>query len=546
MILEQVVVKGYFGIRSLDLRLDRVNALIGENGWGKSSLFNLLARVFGNGMSPCRFSAEDFYIDEETGESLTHMEIRLVFRESRTGQMERSLSFRHFRPFVQRGRDDFCRIHYHIYAQRKGTRVSTRHCFCAFDGAPIRTTRRAVSQFIAMSPVFRIRDSRMDRSKGQINYSNEWEKKISALADKLSDDEQDPLGLDRRSVDEGIEALSFIIGSYIPDFRETRAMRYRSAREIASRPLSLSAMGTLQSLFESTTRTMKLIMVIFQDAVLRARGRRRLPRVCFPILIMSDLESRLHPSYLMMFMNILEHVGFQKIFSTYSGDLLSCLGLSDMRRMVRDEHGDVKCYALGERAFSTDDIRRLASHVRLTRPMSMFARVWLLVEGETEIWLMLQLAAIAGINLQAEGIRVIEFAQCGASPLIAFARQFGISWHLLCDGDEAGIKYAAIAQGQLRHGQRAEDHLTKLPEADIEHFLFHNGFESVYRRESGYGDAQNMAVNKIIERAIHRRSKPGLAINVVERADRLGPEGVPKLLRDMFQLLARLSRHPEI
>jgi putative ATP-dependent endonuclease of OLD family len=541
MILERIVVRGYFGIRNLDIRLDRINALIGENGWGKSSLFNLLGRVFGDGTIPCRFRAEDFFIDEETGESLSHMDVKFIFRERKAGQVDHSYALKCVSRFFQNSGDEFKRIYYNIVAFRKGNRAFTRHYFCNQLGQPIRTTRRDIIRFVTMNPVFRIRDSRMDRGTGPVIYSNQWEKKISALAEKLKNQDKELNGVDRESVDEGLEALSFIIGSYVPDFRETRSMRYRSAREIASRPLSLAGMGTLQSLFESTTRTMKLIMVVFQDALMRARGSRKLPKVCFPILIMSDLESRLHPSYLMMFMSILDHIGFQKLFSTNSGDLLSCLGLSDIRRMVRNNHGDVTCYNLNEKMFSTDDLRRIASHVRLTRPMSLYARVWLLVEGETEIWLMIQLAAIAGYNLQAEGIRVIEFAQCGANPLINFAKQFGISWHLLCDGDEAGVKYASIASGLLKKDQQSSHHITRLPDLDIEHFLFHNGFESVYRKESGYGDIQNVTVNKIIERAIHRRSKPGLAINIVERADRLGVEGIPELLRNMFRTLFELS-----
>ncbi len=544
MILERIVIKGYFGIRSLDLHLDQVNALIGENGWGKSSLFNLLDNIFGEEQIPYRFSAEDFFMDEQTSESLTQMDIRFTFRERKSGQLYRSSVLQQFRKFWQTGSDDFNRIHYHIYAERKGNRAYTRHFFATSQGNLIKTSKRDIIRFVLMNPVFRIRDSRMAHAKTPVRFNNEWEKKISLLAQKIGN--ENGAETDQITMEEGLEALNYIIGSYVPDFRETRSMRYRSARDIALRPLSLSGLGSLQSIFESTTRTMKMIMVIFQDAFMKARGMRRLPRIYFPLIIMTDLESRMHPSYLMMFMSIMEHIGFQKIYATNSGDQLSCFGLSDMRRMVRDPHGVVQVYSLKEKSFSTDDIRRLTSHVRLTRPMSLFARVWLLVEGETEIWLMLQLAAIAGYNLQAEGIRVIEFAQCGASPLISFAQQFGINWHLLCDGDEAGIKYANVATSMIKHGQNLNNHLTKLPDADIEHFLFNHGFESVYRRESGYGDVQNIPTNKIIERAIHRRSKPGLAINIVEKADRTGKNGIPDLLMRMFGLLLELSRNNDL
>lgn len=115
--------------------------------------------------------------------------------------------------------------------------------------------------------------------------------------------------------------------------------------------------------------------------------------------------------------------------------------------------------------------------------MSLFARCWLLVEGETEIWLLSELANICGISLRREGIRIIEFAQCGVSPLIKAAADLGIEWHLLADGDQAGNKYASSVRTLLR-GESEHDRLTLLPARDIEHFLFQNGFAHVFPSRS--------------------------------------------------------------
>jgi putative ATP-dependent endonuclease of OLD family len=173
--------------------------------------------------------------------------------------------------------------------------------------------------------------------------------------------------------------------------------------------------------------------------------------------------------------------------------------------------------------------------------MSMFARCWLLVEGETEIWLLSELAQICGYSLRAEGVRIIEFAQCGQSPLIKVARDFGIEWHLLTDGDEAGIKYATSARALLK-GERERDRLTQLPAADIEHYLYHNGFEAVFRREAGVGGRSTLNAGRIINKAIHHRSKPGMALAVVEEAERLGGEHIPPVIRQMFAKVVALAR----
>ena len=85
-----------------------------------------------------------------------------------------------------------------------------------------------------------------------------------------------------------------------------------------------------------------------------------------------------------------------------------------------------------------DDLRRIAYHVRINRAAALFARCWILVEGETEAWVLPELAQICGYDLAAEGIRCVEFAQCGIDPLVRLATDLGIEWHLLADGDLAG------------------------------------------------------------------------------------------------------------
>lgn len=109
---------------------------------------------------------------------------------------------------------------------------------------------------------------------------------------------------------------------------------------------------------------------------------------------------------------------------------------------------------------SAEELRRITFHVRINRPMSLFARCWLLVEGETEIWLLSELATICGYSLRGEGVRIIEFAQCGVAPLIKAARDLGIEWHLLADGDQAGSKYAASVRGQLKGERNGSPHAT--------------------------------------------------------------------------------------
>lgn len=64
--------------------------------------------------------------------------------------------------------------------------------------------------------------------------------------------------------------------------------------------------------------------------------------------------------------------------------------------------------------------------------------MWILVEGESEVWILSELAKLLEINLEMEGIRIVEFAQSGLKPLLKYVQAMGIQWYVLTDGDEAG------------------------------------------------------------------------------------------------------------
>ena len=127
------------------------------------------------------------------------------------------------------------------------------------------------------------------------------------------------------------------------------------------------------------------------------------------------------------------------------------------------------------------------------------------------------------------------------APLTKAASDLGIEWHLLADGDQAGNKYANSVRAMLK-GSRESERLTLLPAKDIEHFLFQNGFAHVFRREARAEKNPWLSNSKIIERAVNRRSKPGMALAIVEDAEERGAEAIPPLLRQMFSRILMLAR----
>lgn len=336
---------------------------------------------------------------------------------------------------------------------------------------------------------------------------------------------------------ENLDAINTLLEHYFsivpPLSRTARGNKGRKTgrdiQDIVLRPVSNEAFGSVSKLLNhSGKRSIKIILSLIVASFVDDLEGRKIDSQARPIVVFEDIESRLHPTVLMNIWNLVDLMPIQKIVTTNSGDLLSAVALSDIRRMCKTV-SSVECRFIDEKKFNSDEMRRIAFHIRINRPMSLFARAWIFVEGETEIWLLNEFAAILGIGLQAEGIRLVEYAQCGAGPLIKLANQLGISWHLLADGDEAGVKYARSAG----NGD-SDDCVTLLPSVDIEHFLYDFGFADVYRQNCGVSSTHNLSRNKIIDMAIRRKSKPGMALAVVDEARRRGKRSIPHLFQKIL------------
>jgi putative ATP-dependent endonuclease of OLD family len=281
-------------------------------------------------------------------------------------------------------------------------------------------------------------------------------------------------------------------------------------------------------------------------AILEAGERHSLPEEAQPLLVLEDVEAHLHPMTLSAMWELVSKIPAQKVLTTNSGELLAAVPLRSIRRIVTDRFG-TRVYRVDADRYSVDDLRRIAYHVRINRASALFARCWLFVEGETEAWLLPELAQIRGYDFPSEGIRCVEFAQSGLRALLRLANDLGIEWHLLADGDAAGHAYAMSARA-YRKGRPIEGRVTMLEEPDVEHCLFHHGYADVYRAlagaplSGGRGRRYRERPTAVIHRAIHARSKPGLALAVLEAANRPDAPGVPSQFRSLIETVVRLAR----
>ena len=590
---------------------DENTVLIGENAWGKSSLLRALWLVLGQGDKLCKLKKEDMYIpieiknikifthelpvnnqnldnekdlldailkendfkkdnkfflgDEEGfkddiyRDDIDKIEISLIFKETYYGQILKSNRLQSLNPLWTLDDDGLYFIHYQILGYRDGDNFVTEHNVLDHNGSCISCANKddLLILLIHMNPVLRVRDSRTsyvdnlddkkDIDKGDISFDDYLVSVSKEFAEFSKSDD-----FTASQAITGLETLNFITNNYLIPYNQKRQQRKdrkntKSIRDMVNAPVSIESLSNLKETLESKFINKEKILAFYlATAVFLSKGKRTIDKKSHPILILEDIEGRFHPSILLSFWSVVSTIPIQKIITTNSGDFLSAISLSNIRRLCK-QHYDTKCYSVKEKSFSADDLRRIAFHIRLNRSTTLFARFWILVEGETEIWILNQMATVLGISLQCIGIRTVEFAQCGLHPLIKLARQLGINFHVITDGDEAGHKYAQTV-AQSVGSNHLKKHLTILPHKDIEHFLYVNGFADVFMRCAGLDKkaSKSLSIDRIIEIAIRKKTKPGLALEVLESMVQKGEASVPSLFVRMFSQILSLVKSDNI
>ena len=548
MHLERVEIVGFRGINRLSLMLEQNNVLIGENAWGKSSLLDALTLLLSPEFDLYHFVRDDFWFPPGDIQGREHhLHIILTFRENEPGRHR----VRRFRPLCDCWvpcEDGYQRIFYRLEGElADDDSVMTLRSFINFEGEALelQDIDDLARHLVRLMPVLRLRDARFMRRihNGTVPHSPQIEitaRQLDFLSRELVNH---PQNLTDGQIREGLSAMVQLLEHYFAEQSSAQSRNRLMRRRSHDEQRSWRYLDIINRMIDKPGgRSHRVILLGLFSTLLQAKGTVRLDRDARPLLLIEDPETRLHPIMLSVAWHLLNLLPLQRVTTTNSGELLSLTPVEQVCRLVR-ESSRVSAWRLGPGGMNAEDSRRIAFHIRFNRASSLFARCWLLVEGETETWVINELARQCGHHFDAEGVKVIEFAQSGLKPLIKFARRMGIEWHVLVDGDEAGKKYAATVRGLLNNDNELERvHLTMLPAMDMEHFMYRQGFDDVYHRVAQIPENMPMNMRRVITKAIHRSSKPDLAIEVAMEAGRRGVDAVPTLLKKMFSRVLWLAR----
>jgi putative ATP-dependent endonuclease of OLD family len=546
--LRDLHVENVRAIRTASVRFDASTTLVGENDSGKGSLLRALELVLGSSLT-APLDRTDFHQRGGAASGDGVLRIALTFEERAPGDWD-DASHAILRHAVPVSGSSPRQLRLHATGMPASGRNAPALRFELPGVADAAVCQHVVDHVRATTPLIRLVGGTLTGHLGD-------ETRQAFARQRPADTDRPGAGL----MHQILQAADEILSGTALDPESCIASGAAAARELLAqipRHVDPAAGGLASSIREilgqtgtpSPREAARGLQPTFADRLgtllLLAAILRHIPKGVAagvePLWVIEDPEAHLHPMTLAATERLLTRIRWQKIVTTQSGDLLSATPLADIRRLVRHE-GSVRAAGLRPRALAREHLRRIGYHLRMHRGVAMFARVWLLVEGESEFWIVPQVAQVMGYDLPLEGICPVGFAQCGIDPLVRTAREFGIEWHLLADGDEAGRRYVDSARAYIRRGEE-DERITFLPERDIEHCFWENGHAETIAEVAGLSPAMadRVTPTQAIARAVQRKSKPFLALRLVESAAAHGPEGVPPPLARLIETCVRLAR----
>lgn len=499
MKLTAVHIRNFRGIKDLELDLDDFVVLIGENNTGKTAILHAI-RLCLRDLGPRRgvvFDAYDFHLKDEHAEpsSADPIGITITFAENAPGDWDDAR--------LRRLRDIL-----HVDAASGLSRVVLR-VTCAYN-----LTKRDFDQdwsFLneAGQPLPNRSDAHLRVLQGEVAFflldalrdaARNFDAKGPFWRPFLKDSQLSPEK--KAEIEERLREVNELVVTSHASFEQARN-RLNKVQDVvpmqAGEVVSIEAVpGRMFDMLSKAqvhlgtatgakvpvgrhgegTQSLAVLMLFAAFLELDSAGTGGGNRA--PVVALEEPEAHLHPSAVRTLWKTIAGIPGQKLISTHSGDLLSQVPVSAVRRLARGING-VEAHRLKPGTLDAKEQRMFDFHIRHARGELLFARCWLLGEGETEVTLFHEIARHLELDLERAGVRCLPY-RLGANIelFLKVAKDLGIRWCVLTDNDQQGLK----DQQHVKTHTLLADHpavLHVMPENDIEQHLCAAGFGSVYQ-----------------------------------------------------------------
>lgn len=216
----------------------------------------------------------------------------------------------------------------------------------------------------------------------------------------------------------------------------------------------------------------------------------------YPIIAIEEPESHLHPNAQKKLYSQINSMAGQKIISTHSPYVAGASQLSEIRSFYKDEV--VKCGKIELSNLDAEDTRKIKRQVISSRGEIFFSKCLVLFEGETEEQaLPIFCEKYFGKTSVELGIDFVGVGGFGNYlPFIRFTENLQIPWLIISDNDQNGdIKESVINQYNKSNTEREQDDVIIFlsDNSDFEKELIYDGFQNEIRKALIYiGEYHNL------------------------------------------------------
>lgn len=563
MRLTRVTIHNFRCIKELSVDLDETTVLIGENNSGKTAFLEAIRICLDQlrGRSRSVFHEYDYHLPDDNSAPADSdpIEIELAFVEPTPDSWNDEVIQELEKVAVLRD-DDRYEVKFHLTSSFDATagEFTTDWSFLDADGNPMTGSAKNANQLMTLQrlvPTFYLSALR-DASKHFASRGRFWrtflsessipdadrkelEKEFSELNSKLVDAHQ-PLADVRTRLEAAKDVIDFGTGDAVAiDALPTKLFSLLSRTQVSL----ASRAGAKIPVERQGEGTQSLAVLLLFDAFLRSQLS-DLDSIAEPITALEEPEAHLHPCAIRSLMGMVGDLPGQTLLSTHSGDLLAAVDPISVRRFVHFD-GGIHAFRIAPGSLDDEELRKFNFHVRRSRGELLFARCWLLVEGETETILFSGAAEVLGIDLERAGVRCVEYSQTDVGMLGKVANQLGIVWYCVTDDDSGRTKYENKVKAQL-NGAAETDRLS-LPYENVERLLCASGFGSIYEAEMSPQKTQPTSPhgteaywNEVIAALPKSFSKPAAALEAVLLMQN-GGVAIPNELKDVLTKAVALA-----
>ena len=561
MHLSKIAIENFRGIKHAEFEFDpEITVLIGENNAGKTSVLDALSLCLDIVKSDktCNFSDFDFFRDESRMELATcePICITLSFLES-----EEYLWPVHIRQVLNEVivGDEYSAIKLRVTAKFDAETGGPIQNWSFLDDADNELVGREmmIKELRRLRPFFfqtALRAAK-DQFHGQSTYWASFlrnrdidETTQRALEEELYNVNQKIVNAHTsfKEVTEEVKRISDIVTVGQKDVVTVDPVPADVYKALRYTRVNLQTMSNAKIPIRSHGEgTQSLSILLLFSAYLKRRLQTDVDKNAEPIIAIEEPEAHLHPNAIRAVWHLLRDMPGQKIVATHSGDILSEVPVSNLRRMNRNGSA-IQCKSIPDGLLDKEELRKFNHHVRRNRGELLFANNWVLVEGETDVFVFTECADLLSIDLYAQGTRFVEYSQAGGPGIfIKVADALGIRWHVIADNDTQGEKDIQAAK-LLLAGRQEASFISALPYKNIEILLCSSGYGQPYRKGVTWkkeAELQGLEFNspeyweKVVQIVSRKQgfSKPAAAMEAVLGMREQGKNGVPPEVKAILE-----------